>query len=67
MERLWSRAGANGGNWWQIPTRGEQFKRAKTVAVSCDRLPIGAHGKEGVSGSSPEEGSAKALHNRNFS
>jgi hypothetical protein len=32
---------------------------AKTVAVGCGRLPIAAHGKEGVSGSSPEEGSAK--------
>src|SRR6059058_2328777 len=29
------------------------------VAVSCDPLPIAAHGKDGVSGSSPEEGSVK--------
>jgi hypothetical protein len=29
-------------------------------AVGCDQLPFGAHGKEGVDGSSPSEGSAKA-------
>jgi hypothetical protein len=28
--------------------RGKRLKEAKTVAVGCDRLPIGAHGKEGV-------------------
>ena len=33
--------------------------QAKTVAAGCDRLPRRSHGKEGVSGSSPEEGSAK--------
>jgi hypothetical protein len=32
----------------------------KTVAVGCDWLPREAHGKEGVDGSSPSEGSAKA-------
>jgi hypothetical protein len=31
-------------------------KRAKTVAVGCDRLPETFHGKEGVGGSSPPEG-----------
>jgi len=30
--------------------------------VSCDRLPETFHGKEGVDGSSPSEGSAKAPH-----
>jgi hypothetical protein len=33
-------------------------KRAKTVAVGCERLPRAAHGKEGVDGSSPSEGLA---------
>jgi hypothetical protein len=37
-----------------------RLKEAKTVATGCDRLPIGAHGKERVGGSSPPEGSAKA-------
>ena len=34
------------------------LKEAKTVAMGCDRLPFGAHGKEGVDGSSPSEGLA---------
>jgi hypothetical protein len=37
------------------------LKQAQTVAVGCDRLPESFHGKEGVDGSSPSEGSAKAL------
>jgi hypothetical protein len=36
-------------------------KQAKTVAVGCDRLPETFHGKEGVDGSSPSEGSARYL------
>ena len=34
----------------------------ETIAGGCAQLPIGAHGKEGVDGSSPSEGSAKAPH-----
>ncbi len=34
----------------------EPLKQAKRVAVGCHRLREEAHGKEGVSGSSPEEG-----------
>jgi hypothetical protein len=34
----------------------KRLKEAKTVAVGCDQLPEAFHGKEGVSGSSPEEG-----------
>jgi hypothetical protein len=33
----------------------ERLKQAKSVAAGCHRLPIGAHGKEGVDGSSPSE------------
>ena len=29
--------------------------------MGCDRLPREAHGKEGVDGSSPSEGSAKSV------
>src|SRR6266508_6371999 len=53
----------SGRNRWQLVATGDARKRlgqAKTVAVGCDQLPIGAHGKEGVDGSSPSEGSAKA-------
>jgi len=53
-----------GCNWWQPvanrPTV-EMAQASKTVAVGCDRLPFGAHGKEGVSGSSPEEGFTETL------
>jgi hypothetical protein len=51
---------ATGGNRSQIGSAQKPQKQAKTVATGCDRLPEGAHGKEGVDGSSPSEGSAKA-------
>jgi hypothetical protein len=59
MEPLWSPVVATGGNPRQglLPKR---LKQAKTVAAACDQLPFGFHGKEGVDGSSPSEGSAKA-------
>ena len=63
VEHLWSRAGATSGNWWQMGTARRRLKQAKTVAMGCDRLPIGAHGKEGVDGSSPSEGLQKAPAN----
>ncbi len=53
-----------GCNWWQsVANRigAEAAKSSQTVAVGCHRLPNGAHGKEGVSGSSPEEGFVKCL------
>jgi hypothetical protein len=62
MEPLWSRAVATGGNQWQMRLSQKRLKQAKTIAVGCDQLPKGAHGKEGVGGSSPSEGSAKAPH-----
>ncbi len=49
----------SGRNQWQSVANGNARKRlnqAETVAVGCDQLPIGAHGKEGVDGSSPSEG-----------
>ncbi len=48
------------GNRSQMGRPRKRLEQAKTVATGCDQLPIGAHGKEGVSGSSPEEGSAKS-------
>jgi hypothetical protein len=56
MEHLWSRAGATGGNRSQMGWQQERLEQAKTVAVGCHWLPIGAHGKEGVDGLSPSEG-----------
>ena len=64
MERLWSLAVATSGNRWQMDGPRKRGNQAKTVAVGCDQLPIGAHGKEGVVGSSPTEGSAKARQMR---
>src|ERR671930_1790432 len=60
MEPLWSLVVATSGNRSQIRRPKEPQKHAKTVAVGCHRLLFGAHGKEGVDGSSLSEGSAKA-------
>jgi hypothetical protein len=49
---------ATGGNRSQVAQPKCGPNQAKTVATGCDGSPFGAHGKEGVSGSSPEEGSA---------
>jgi hypothetical protein len=57
---------ATGGNRSQIARPRKRLNQAKTVATGCDQLPVGAHGKDGVSGSSPEEGSVKTPHIRLF-
>jgi hypothetical protein len=67
MEPLWSRAVATGGNRWQMECQQKPRNQAKTVAVDCDRLPEMFHGKEGVGGSSPPEGSAKVPQIGRFS
>jgi hypothetical protein len=56
MEPLWSPVVATGGNRAQMKPPPKPRNQAKTVAVRCDQLPETFHGKEGVSGSSPEEG-----------
>src|ERR687888_2735852 len=63
MEPLWSPVVATGGNQWQIESPRKRQRQAKTVAAGCDQLPFGAHGKEGVDGSSPSEGFRKRLQN----
>jgi hypothetical protein len=60
MEPLWSPVVATGGKRWQVPRPQTGRKQAQTVALGCDQLPRRAHGKEGVDGSSPSEGFAKA-------
>ena len=45
----------------------KRLNQAKTVAAGCDQLPFEAHGKEGVDGSSPSEGFAKAAQIAAFS
>jgi hypothetical protein len=66
MEPLWSPVVANGGNPSQIGRPRKPRKQAETVAVGCDQLPIEAHGKEGVDGSSPSEGFDKNPANQTF-
>src|SRR5436309_9924026 len=66
MEPLWSPAGAISGNRWQVGRPRKRRKQAKSVATGCHRLRATFHGKEGVDGSSPSEGSAKAPQNGVF-
>jgi hypothetical protein len=47
----WSQPVATGR---KIASPRKPRNQAETVAVGCDRLPRAAHGKEGVSGSSPD-------------
>jgi hypothetical protein len=54
-----------GCNRWQPIANPRALRTAEisqNLAVGCDRLPAEVHGKEGVDGSSPPEGSAKAPH-----
>jgi hypothetical protein len=57
MERLWSPAGATGGNRWQTEHPRKPIKQANPQPVATYGNGFGAHGKEGINGSSPLEGS----------
>jgi hypothetical protein len=61
MEPLWSPVVATAGSRWQMRTAPEAAKSREIVAVGCHR-----YGKEGVSGSSPEEGFEKFLQFSSF-
>jgi hypothetical protein len=61
MEHLWSRADANAREPRQRAQRRELRNYLQTAASSCIRSPR-SHGKEGVDGSSPSEGSARTTH-----
>jgi hypothetical protein len=67
MERLWSLAVATSGNRWQMGSAENGSDKPNSFALGCDQLPESFHGKEGVDGSSPSEGSAKAPHIAAFS
>jgi hypothetical protein len=56
MELLWSLAGATGGNRSQIGRPRKPLKQADPQPVATHGNRFGAHGKEGVDGSSPSEG-----------
>jgi hypothetical protein len=60
MEPLWSTLVAKGREPTAPRLRIAPAKTLQTVASACHQLPPRAHGKEGVNGSSPLEGSAKA-------
>src|SRR6266540_1309446 len=48
MEPLWSPVVATGGKRWQVRWAETGREQAETVAVGCDQLPSGPHGKQGV-------------------
>jgi hypothetical protein len=59
MEHLWNRAGATGGNRSQMRRPRQRLKQANPQPVATHGNGFGAHGKEGVDGSSPSEGFTK--------
>jgi hypothetical protein len=67
MEHLWSQAGATGGNRSQMGAPRKRPKQADQQPAATHGNGFGAHGKEGVNGSSPLEGFAKAPHAGAFS
>jgi hypothetical protein len=66
MERLWSLAGATGGNRSQMGRPRKPLKQADPQPVATYGNRFGAHGKEGVNGSSPLEGSCESPAKRGF-
>src|SRR6266566_10108603 len=60
MEHLWSPAGATSGNRWQMRGPRKWLKQADPQPVATHGNGSRPHGKEGVNGSSPLEGFAKA-------
>ena len=46
MAHSWSQAVATDGNPWQRAREEKRLKQAKTVAIGCDQLPIGAHRRD---------------------
>jgi hypothetical protein len=60
MEHEWSQAGATSGNQSQIEGPRKRLKQADSQPVATHGNRFAAHGKEGVDGSSPSEGSSKS-------
>jgi hypothetical protein len=52
-------SGRNGGNRWQMEHPQKPLKQADPQPVATHANRFGAHGKEGVDGSSPSEGFTK--------
>src|ERR671934_2807614 len=60
MEPVWNRGGATGGNRWQTHPPRKPHSYLLSSGIGCIRLRKNLHGKEGVDGSSPSEGSRKS-------
>jgi hypothetical protein len=60
VEPLWSRADATDGNDRQRRCRPKSLSYLRSLADDCHQLRPPLYGKEGVDGSSPSVGSAKA-------
>ena len=60
MERLWKNEGAMGRKRFDHFKPRSGLNKPNLFATGCHRLPPKSHGKEGVDGLSPSEGSAKA-------
>jgi hypothetical protein len=57
MERLWKNEGAMGRKRFDRFKPRNRLNKPNLFATGCHRLPPKSHGKEGVDGSSPSEGS----------
>src|SRR5881392_4183669 len=62
METLWKNEGAMERKRFDRFEPRNRLNKPNLFATGCHRLPPKSHGKEGVDGSSPSEGSAKAPH-----
>jgi hypothetical protein len=58
--------GGNGAQTVRAFQASKPLQQAKSLATGCGRLPPKSHGKEGVDGSSPSEGSTKDPHHEAF-
>jgi hypothetical protein len=59
MERLWKNEGATGRKRFERFKPRNRLSKPNLVATGYHRLPPKSHGKEGVDGSSPSEGSQR--------
>src|SRR4051812_27112901 len=55
MEHLWSRAGATGGNQWQMRQTRKRLEQANPQPSAAHGTGSRPHGKEGVDGSTPSQ------------
>src|SRR5690348_4414751 len=60
MDQLWSQAGATDSNPRQVAQGQKRLKQANSQSPATHGNGPRPHGKEGVDGSSPSEGSAKS-------